>query len=325
MAKDSRLKKYPRVFIIILNWNQLDLTLECIASLAGQDYENYTTIVVDNGSTDGSPDVILDNYPKVVMLTLEENLGYSQGNNIGMRYALEHGADYLFLLNNDTTVAPDMLRLLVDATEADPEIGMSGPTMYYFDQPNRIAAAGSMIDRQRGTFRHLDDGKIESEPNGPVKEVDFIVSCGVLVKREVVDKIGLFDTRYFINGEDIDWGWKTQKAGYKVVYLPSARMWHKISATMGQASPSTTYYTTRNTLLLFSTHQSGLSKMRSLAFIWFRSLRTISAWTLKAQYRHQGFHRKRDANLFALRDAVLGRFGMMGPDVSAICYPKVVR
>jgi GT2 family glycosyltransferase len=216
-----------------------------------------------------------------------------------------------------------MLTRLVEVAESDPQIGMVGPTMYCADPPNMIWGGDNWIDWRRARMIRHRFGELESK-NAPEdrqpQEVDYIDTCAILVKRQVVEKIGLMNGDYFINFDDLDWNIRARKASYKIVYVPSAQMWHKVSATMGFASPATTYYMTRNALLFFWTHAPGIWKALAPLQIVLRTARTIGAWTLKSQYRTEAFRRKRDANLLALRDFFLGRFGKMGPDVARVCY-----
>jgi GT2 family glycosyltransferase len=312
----------PAVYAVILNWNQGEMTADCLDSLARQDYSNFHVVIVDNGSEDDSPAMLRERFPYVTILEIGENLGYSLGNNVGIRQAMSKGADYILLLNNDTEVDPTMLTRLVDVAESDPGIGMVGPTMYYAEPPDMIWSATNFIDWQRATvvrehMGRLDDGMSSLLPESP-QQVDAIDTCALLVNREVISKIGLMNGDYFINYDDVDWNVRARKAGYKLVYVPTARMWHKVSAAMGQASPATTYYMTRNQLLFFWTHTPGPLRILAISRILLRTVRTVGAWTLKPQYR--GFRRKRDANLLALRDFFLGRFGKMGPDVVRVCY-----
>jgi GT2 family glycosyltransferase len=140
----------PHVVIVLLNWNNSHYTLPCLQSLAQIDYANAHIVVVDNGSTDGSPAVIRQQFPDVAILEQPRNLGFAAGNNVGLRWALERKADYVLLLNNDTDLAPDFLNLLVAAAERDPTIGIVAPTIYYYEQPQAIWSAGGHVDWSHG-------------------------------------------------------------------------------------------------------------------------------------------------------------------------------
>ncbi|NLG71004.1 MAG: glycosyltransferase family 2 protein [Chloroflexi bacterium] len=313
----------PTVYTVILNWNQPEYTLDCLASLLDSEYPALKVLVVDNGSTDGSPQLIRSRFPQVEVIENRENLGYSEGNNVGIRCALQQEADYIFLLNNDTVVDKKMLARLVEVAESDPQIGVVGPTMFYFDPADRVWGGENRIHwkkaaAERGSMgRSVSREELERQPPHPA---DYIDSCAVLIKREVLEKIGLMDSDYFINFDDLDLNLRARRAGYRVVYVPSALMWHKVSAAMGLASPATTYYMTRNTLLFFWRHAPGIWKFTALIQVLARSLRTISAWSIKSEYKNDIYRRKRAANLYALRDFFLGRFGKMGPDVARVCF-----
>jgi GT2 family glycosyltransferase len=312
----------PKVTIVILNWNNAPDTLECLASVAELCYDNYGVLVVDNGSTDGSVAAIRDQYPGVTILENAENLGYAEGNNAGIRYAMQSGAELVLILNNDTLVAPTMLAELVRAIESSPEVGMVGPTVYCTDPADWLFAAGGLVLWKRGALCHRG----MFQPAGPYTKaespepVDFIVGCGVLVRRQLIEAAGVLNPLYYLNYEDVEWGIRAHRHGFKVLYVPQAIMWHKVSATLGLASPANTYYMTRNALLFFWKNTPAHLRWSPVLRIVLRTLRTIGAWALRPQYREPIFRRKRTANQFALRDFFLGRFGEMGPDVARVCY-----
>jgi GT2 family glycosyltransferase len=313
----------PSVAIIVLNWNGRDLTLDCLRSLAGLEYDGpVLPIVVDNGSSDGSVGAIKAQFPAATLIDLEENLGYAEGNNVGLRHAMAQGVDYVCVLNNDTELDPACLRQLVAEAESAPDIGMVGPKMYFAEPPDMVFAAGSLIDWNRGILVQRGIWQRECEV-GPLyheraEDVDFIIGCCVLVKRVVIEAIGLLDARYFLNFEDVDWCTRARGAGFRVRYTPTAILWHKVSASLGLASPRNTYYMTRNSLLFFWSHLQGWPRLRTVARVVKRNIGHIAVWTFKEQYRHT-CRDKRDINIRALRDAFLGRFGKMGPDVEEIC------
>ena len=311
---------YPLVHIVIINWNQPELTLACLKSLSEQNYPQFQIVLVDNGSTDDSVIRIRQAYPEVTLLETGKNLGYSAGNNVGIQYALEQDAEYLFLLNNDTVVEPNMLVRLVTVANDNPKVGMLGPTIYYFEPPDLLWSAENTIHWFQGrVVRHGIGQLLPVVPDDtPPKEVEYLDSCALLVKRSVVEKIGFLDESFFINFDDADWNIRARKAGFTIMHVPTSHMWHKVSATMGQASPATTYYMTRNVLLFFWKHSRGLARVMATLHVFGRTMRTIAAWTIKPKYRH--LRRQRNANILALRDALLRRFGPMGADVHRTCF-----
>jgi GT2 family glycosyltransferase len=348
--------KVPLVYFVVLNWNQAEMTSDCLNSLAKQDYASFQVVVVDNGSKDGSASVLRERFPWVTLLEIPENIGYDLSNNVGIDYAMGQGADYIFLLNNDTEVDAHMLSYLVKAAESDPHIGILGPKLYFFDQPNIIASAGGMIDWRRGEACQLQYGvldrnglldgtntmdgapsQIQAIPSpygekyrysregrtGDPCQVDYVISCAVCAKREVVEKIGGLDPRFFIMNEDIDWCVQAARQGYRTMYVPKAKVWHKLSATMGTGSPALIYFITRNDFLFFWKHLGFWSRLSPTLWNLYRAVRTTLAWSLKSEYR--GLRRQRIARILAVRDAFLGRTGDMAPDVRAICYPDSKR
>jgi GT2 family glycosyltransferase len=188
----------PRVAVIVLNWNGGQDTLDCLASLRQMDYPCFDVLVVDNSSTDGSIEAIRESFPEVSLIETGANLGFTGGNNVGMRHALDRGADYVLLLNNDTEVAVDLLACLVDAVEAEPGVGVAGPLIYYYDQPEIVWSAGGAVDRRRGQTRMVGLGEPDSGQYGSMpREVDFVSGCALLARRSVLEQIGLLDERFF--------------------------------------------------------------------------------------------------------------------------------
>lgn len=308
----------PKVSAIVLTWNQCAVTLECLESLRAQRYPNLEIILVDNGSEDDTIARVRAEFAEVVVIENGENLGFAEGNNAGLRHALRGDAAYIMLLNNDTAVDPAMIGTLLAPMQADPEIGVTGPKMLYFDQPETIWCAGNRLDPRTGESIRLRAEQPDNDDDMALLDVDFITACAICLRREVIEAIGLLDPRFFIYYEESDWCARVRAEGWRVVYVPQARLWHKVSATMGTTSPATEYYMTRNVMLYLAKNGRGLERVSSLARAVFSNVRTVAAYSLKAAYRQR--RRNRDARLFALRDAVLGRWGKMGRDVNALCY-----
>ena len=296
----------PHVTIIVLNWNGLADTLECLESLSRLDYPNHNVVVIDNGSTDRSPVAVRERFPDVTLIENEENLGFTGGNNVGLRRALEHGADYALMLNNDTEVAPNFLRLLVETADADPRVGTAGPTIYYYDQPRTVWSVGGCVDWQRGRTWMLglnehDTGQFGEEP----REVDFVTGCALLVKRAVLEQVGLLDERFFVYYEETEWCVRAQRAGFKIVHVPTAKIWHKIPLDARDSSPFVHYYMTRNRLLFLKATGAGMRPW--LHTLLAEYLRTLLSWTLQPRWRSKKPHRQ--VMLRAIRDALQGQWG----------------
>lgn len=318
----STVSGHPPVAVVILNWNNAPDTIACLSSVASLDYPSFRTVVVDNGSTDDSVAALRGAHLGVELLETGANLGYAEGCNVGIRHALARGAEFVLLLNNDTLVAPAMLSRLVAAATSDPRVGMAGPTVYYSDPPPRLFAAGSLVRWTRGVVEHRGMGEPPGQypENGAPQAVDFVAGCGLLASRAMIEACGLFEGKYYLNLEDVEWGVRARRHGFRVVHVPSAVMWHKVSATLGEASPANTYYMTRNTLLFFWENAPVGVRWLATARVLLRTLRTVAAWSVRPRYRSDAFGRRRAANLLALRDFFAGRFGAMGPTVRRVCY-----
>jgi hypothetical protein len=238
----------PKVFIIILNWNNWPDTLECLESLKNNDYPNYQVVIVDNGSKE-KPEAPS---PDIKVIYNKENLGFSGGNNVGIKYALEQGADYVLLLNNDTIVSQDFLGKLVEVGESDGKIGLIGPKIYFYDQPKRIWFAGGQVNwlYNKGEMRGYDEMDNGQYDKPEIQETEYLTGCCLLVKREVIEKIGLMPEEYFLYYEDTDWSLAAQRAGFKCVFVPKAKIWHKGSKSSVETSFPYIYYHIRNGLIL---------------------------------------------------------------------------
>lgn len=249
------------VAIIILNWNGLADTLQCLESIYQIDYPHYDVIVVDNASTDGSTDAIRATFPQATMLCNEQNLGFTGGNNVALRYAFDKGYDYFWLLNNDTVVDVNSLTALVQAAESNPETGLLSPIIYYFNQKNKIQFCGSYVDFETFEVINYPLDQIEKYNNGD----DRISLWGtaLLVKRCVLEKIGLLDDRFFAYNEDCDYSLKALRAGFRNRVVKVASIFHKDSGSTGsRKSPIQVFLRTRNDLFLWNEHLRGRVKLR---------------------------------------------------------------
>jgi GT2 family glycosyltransferase len=296
----------PRVIIIVLNWNGRDDTLACLASLSELDYPSYELVVVDNGSSDDSVPAIRASFPRVTLVETGENLGYVGGNNLGLEYAQVARADYTLLLNNDTEVAPDFVRILVDAAQAKPAIGIAGPTIYYYERPDVIWSAGGAIDWQRGSTQMVglnerDVGQFGQMP----RAVDFLAGCAMLVRHTVLERVGPLDERFFAYYEETEWCVRVKRAGFEIAHVPLARIWHKISPEARAGSPTAHYYMTRNRLLFLKA--TGAGPQAWLHTLFAEYLRTLMSWSLRPKWSYKKEQRR--AMLWAIHDAWSGHWG----------------
>jgi len=252
-----------KVSIILLNWNGGEFTKPCIESLNQISYFNYDIIVVDNGSTDGSADMLKMAFTNIILLKNEKNLGFTGGNNIGIKYALEHGADYVLILNNDTIVDKNFLSEMVRVLESDRQIGMVTCKIFSYDDPKKILYAGGVVNKMTLKSKHISKCEKDNGKYSVMREIDFITGCCMLVRKALIEKIGAFDEKFFAYAEDLDWSLRTLKADYKLIYAPSAKLWHKESASVrkntlgrskGTATPFQYYLVNRNRIFILKKH-----------------------------------------------------------------------
>ena len=252
----------PKVSIIILNWNGWADTLECLASLNRLDYNNFEIILIDNASKERPPLVSVQ-FLKLAIFQIfnEKNLGFAGGNNQGIKIALERGADYVLLLNNDTTIETDFLSKLIEAGENNKAYGIFGPVIYCSDEPEKIWFAGGQFNWLKTRGSH-----IFTKPSEELKKVDYITGCCLLAKKTVIEKIGLLSEDYFLYYEDGDWCLRAQKAGYSCGLVSLAKIYHKQSRSTQEFSYPYIYYHSRNGLIFSARH--GLKLLTYLASIW---------------------------------------------------------
>ena len=241
-----------RLFAVVLSWNGREDTLAALGSLHG-----IETICVDNGSTDGSAEAVAKRFPEVELIRTGVNLGFAAGNNVGIRRALDRGADWIVLLNNDAFVEGGFADALAAAAARHPDAGILACKVYVADPPDVLWYAGGSFHpllgysgRVRGAGKR-DDGSFDQET-----DVDWATGAALAVSRDAIAGAGLLDEELFAYLEDVDWSLRIRAAGLRVVFTPTARAWHKVSAsTGGPASATSLRYHCRNTLVVCRRHR----------------------------------------------------------------------
>lgn len=307
MIGDSQLS-IPKMSIVVLNWNGLQDTLACLGSLKVLNYGRSEILVVDNASTDGSVQELQKRYrmdPTIKIIRNQTNLGYAEGNNVGIRYALSRGADYVLLLNNDTVVDRNLINDLMETARHDDRIGILSPKIYDYWKPDKVWFAGATIDWKTGESPHIGLGEMDHGQFNKVIEVDRLTGCAMMVKREVFEKIGLLDPDYFLYYEDVDFCVRAKRAGYKTVCVQSAKVWHKESSSTkaNQTSDLHLYYHIRNRLLFLKLHSriSIPEHRKNLSFCMGYLLLSV----FNEEYR-----RANSVRFNAFIDFYLNRFGI---------------
>jgi len=218
--------------VIVLNWNGAADTLVCLASLGKVRQPEFTVIMADNGSTDGSVALVRRAFPEVEILELGRNLGFAGGNNAAFRSLRGRGFDNVVFLNNDTIVDPGFLQPLIE-TLRDAWVGIAAPKILYIDDPARIWYAGGAVNPATGLIEHTGI----RQPDGPrfdaLKPVGYATGCCLAMRCPVFDEVGGFDERFRMYGEDVDLSMKVRERGLAVMYQPASRIWHRVSASSG--------------------------------------------------------------------------------------------
>ncbi|NIM19722.1 MAG: glycosyltransferase [Candidatus Latescibacteria bacterium] len=225
---------HPKVAVIVLTWNGKHLTLPCLESLMDSRYPRTEIFLVDNASTDGTADAVEEKYgERIRIIRNQANLGFAGGNNVGIQHAMDGGADFVLLLNNDTLVDPEMIDHLVKAIMEQPQAGIAGPKIFYESPPDQIWFAGGEVFLGRGTARHIGIRERDQGQHDTIREVDYVSGCALMAGREVFEKIGLLDPIYEAYFEDTDFCMRAKMKGFRTYYVPHGRVWHKISSSTG--------------------------------------------------------------------------------------------
>ena len=250
-----------KLAIVILNFNCRKETIECLKSLRFSTNENNQVIVADNASEDNSLQLIKAVLPRIKIIQNNENLGYAGGNNVGIKDALGNGADYILILNPDVLVKKGTIKQLLAAAKAT-SAGIVGPKIL---TPNgKIWSGGGVIDKKRFTAGLIGLGEADRGQYPAIKNVDFVSGTAMLVKKEVFEKVGPFDERYFLYYEDVDFCRRAEKAGFKVVLAPLAVVIHKESSAVSQKSGLKEYYLARNHWLFLARWAPWRVKIREI-------------------------------------------------------------
>lgn len=294
----------PLVVSVILNTNRREDTLACLHSLAESDYANQRVIVLDNQSNDGSVQAIESNFPEVRIISLAENRGYAGNNNVGIQAALAQHADWVFVLNEDTVLDRNCLCELIRAGTADASIGMVGPMVYHYDEPNVIQSAGGVFGSGWDPD-HLGKNQPDSGQYSSPHDVAWLTGCAILVRRAMIEQVGMLDERLFIYCEETEWCLRAREAGWRLTHVPAAKLRHKGVQRNYRPTPSFIYYMTRNRFQMLAKHHAPPT-------VWIvalaQTLRTLTSWTVRPKWRAMREHR--NAMWQGTLDFFRGRMGM---------------
>ncbi len=288
----------PKLAIVLINYLQDELTIECIKSIKNSNYDNIKIILINQLSTQDSENKFVRNcrdsssQHKLIFIPTQENIGYAGACNLGIKKAVEMGADYICLLNNDTIVLPDTSSILINSFDLQNGIGIVGPKIIYHNDQNKIWFGGGKLLLNKGAKTiHLDMNKTENvgtEQRSVLnsKEVDFITGCALMAKREVFEKVGLLNEKYFAYFEEVDLCYRAKKAGYKIFYIPQSKLYHKVSSTTKKYfSGLINYYKFRNRLYFLKKNLPSSSFIKLLPIVFFYSVKEIVISITKGKFK----------------------------------------
>ncbi len=261
----------PKVTVIVLNWNGLTDTCECLESVRIITYPNYETIVVDNGSSGDDVRLLLERFGEQIrIIASPENLGFAGGANLAIRETINRGDDYVLLLNNDVTVDQKFLNEMVRAAEELPDAAALCPKIYFRDRPKVICSTGGRVNPWAGAARQVGRGEEDRGQYERVATRDYADGAAMLIRRQALERVGLLDEEYFAYWEETDWCARAAEAGYRCYYVPAARVWHK---TARSQAPDAEYYYLfrRNAFLFLRKRKSPLHLLSALALYLFVS------------------------------------------------------
>nr|WP_300324903.1 glycosyltransferase family 2 protein [uncultured Anaerostipes sp.] len=281
------------VAIVLVNFNGAEDTIECLSSLADAKINgDNQVIVVDNKSTDDSIERLQyarEEY-NFILLESDSNVGFAGGNNIGIKYALEHGCEYILLLNNDTVVEQDFLQQLLSGFNYSENAGMTTCKILLNSSRDTVWYDGGALSKVTGRTEHFNYGKKDSNATLTPREVTFASGCCMCLSRKAIQTVGLLNEDFFLYEEDTDYCYMLTKAGLSIVYVPQGIIYHKVSASTGQGSPMSQYYAVRNKYWLIQNNFRGVNKilayLYSTAQMLFRCMKhELDYRCFKAGYR----------------------------------------
>ena len=247
----------PKIGIVIVNYNGEKYQNDCVKSLYEMKFSDFKIIVVDSGSSDRSIEMLKSQYPDVIIIEKKENVGVAVGNNIGIRKSIELGTQYTLLLNNDVEVDGELLSELLKKADDNTVVV---PKIYYYEPNNMIWFGGGEFVFSGGYTRHIGQNEIDKGQFDKEKRINYSPTCCMLIPNVVFKKIGMMDETVFMYFDDTDFCMRLLKNNIPIKYIPSAKLWHKVSSsTGGEGSPLSVYYSTRNRFYFIKKHSDKMS------------------------------------------------------------------
>ncbi|MGL4873342.1 MAG: glycosyltransferase family 2 protein [Clostridium sp.] len=294
--------KEPLVYIILVNYNGFEDTKECIASLKEIHYKNYKIVLVDNNSEQKAN----LNFEGVTTIKSEVNLGFAGGNNLGIKKALEEKAEYILLLNNDTTVEKNFLSELVQTAVKDKNIGVIGGKINYFSEKDKIWYAGGKVNTFTARTKHIGVDELDKGEYDKETETEYVTGCMMLVPSKVIKEVGMMEEDYFLYYEETDWNIKIKNSGYKIMYNPKAKIYHKVSSSTQKINDIVSYYYDRNSYYFIMRNFGILNKTFMFFYMRIRLLMKYG----RAVLRRNHIRKKIIINSYkSIRKKEMGKYG----------------
>ncbi len=274
------------------------------------DYDNFDIILVDNDSTDGSGDKLSSDYPEVIYLKLPDNRGFTGGNNAGINYSLNHNYKYSLLLNNDTFVEPNFLEILVRYLAENPAAGAIQPKIYFNHNRSLLWNGGSWFNPWMGNDYVEGTGKTRSKTSESLKEPDWLTGCALMIRNDVIKKVGLLDESLFMYYEDVDYSFRIKESGYALIYHPESVIYHIAGASTrakkkgkeGFLDPIVHYYLVRNRIWFLKKYLKPRHKITAYSCVSLYLGAMLSYFLLRRRFA------KFNITIKAIRDGIGSRF-----------------
>ncbi len=322
--RDSGKVAAPSVGIIVVNWNGADQSRRCLRSLEALDYPNYRVCLVDNGSSDGGAGVLAHEFPEVAMLSLAVNRGYAGGCNAGIAWAKQARMHYIWLLNNDTTVDEESLHALVTWAEDPQRFGQASilaPKILTSAARDRVWSAGGGSRWPWLKLEYFGLGEPDEAHETP-RKLTWATGCALFFSLEVIDIVGPLDERYFLYLEDVDWCLRARRRGIPIWFVPTARLWHDVSPSVGSLDERILrYYATRNLYLLAFSHCGPVGRLVFALRLAITLIKIGLRVLLYPSYRRNDYYH---AQTRALTDFLRGRFGQAPYPDGLIAEPALL-
>jgi GT2 family glycosyltransferase len=308
---DAYQSDFPKFAVVLVNYNGLNDTRKCLDSLLKAELRGALVIVVDNGSDPDCSEILSSEFPWARVVRSALNTGWSGGNNIGIKEAKKFGADYVFLLNNDTVVSQDILIRMSLAFKANPEFSIIGPVIRYMDEPNTVMTDGVVFNCSDtpGDFFTRKEVQISCVPTTSTTQVDIVNGCAICIDMKVISKIGLIDDRFFLIHEESEFCLRAIESGFLCGILAEGLVWHKGSSTFKRTgSWLQRYYGTRNLMLLLLMRRNSTRHSRGFFRTWSNYLKHV--WYMYDAEMEESNREAAEAVVLGLSDAIFGRYGM---------------